>query len=168
MNKRERAQLREKLDEEQRPVRKLSLSIVHHESWLKDVRLSLGVQVSEMAKRLNCHRTAIYQAEEREAAERITLEVLERMANAMQCHLVYTIVPDFGWTLDELAAENERSAKRARARSELRRSGEAGAESAEEDAAGEAEEKAASKGEDVVELLERISKVIKAGQGGRR
>lgn len=73
------------------------------EGWLRTVRRSLGMSGAQLAKRLNVSRAQITQAEKAELTGGITLKTLNSMAEAMNCHLVYTIVPKK--TINELIAE---------------------------------------------------------------
>lgn len=71
--------------------------------WLKAIRGSLGISIRQFADRLNLAHSAINQLEKREAKKRVSLETLERAAQAMDCKLVYAIVPiEKGTTLEDI------------------------------------------------------------------
>lgn len=71
--------------------------------WLKAVRGSLGLSIRQLANRLNVSHGSISQLEKREPEKRVTLEALERAAQAMDCKLIYAIVPkDSGLSLDDI------------------------------------------------------------------
>ena len=64
------------------------------EGWLCTVRKALNMPVSKLAKRLRVGRATIYQAEKGELTGSVTLKTLNKIAQAMNCRLVYAIVPE--------------------------------------------------------------------------
>lgn len=64
--------------------------------WLRAVREALGVSMREVARRLRKTPQTVASFEKSEAANRITLQTLQRYAEAMDCELVYAIVPKMG------------------------------------------------------------------------
>ncbi len=75
--------------------RKLSIGqIVRPESgWLRTVRERLGLTLAQMAGRLKVTPPAVRSFEQAEVEDRITLASLRRAAAAMECDLIYTLVP---------------------------------------------------------------------------
>ncbi len=69
--------------------------------WIKMIRLSLGMSVSQLAVRLNLSRQRVYDIEKAETEDSLTLKTLKEVAQAMDMKLVYGFVPKDG-TLDEL------------------------------------------------------------------
>jgi predicted DNA-binding mobile mystery protein A len=61
--------------------------------WLKAIRQALGVSSTELARRLGTSRQRPLQIEMAEAEDRITLKSLRAAANALDCDLVYALVP---------------------------------------------------------------------------
>ena len=61
--------------------------------WLKAVRESLGLSTTQLAKRLNLAQSTIAGLETREKKGNLSIEMLQRTANAMDCELVYMILP---------------------------------------------------------------------------
>lgn len=61
--------------------------------WLKAIRGALGMTTRQLAQRLNISHVSIQHFETNEAKGKITLENLDRVAHAMNCKLVYAIVP---------------------------------------------------------------------------
>jgi len=61
--------------------------------WLRAVRNSLDLTLAEMAQRLKVTPPAVRSFEQAEAEDRITLASLRRVAAAMDCELVYALVP---------------------------------------------------------------------------
>ncbi len=62
--------------------------------WLKAVRGSLGMTAKQLSQRLGISAAGVIQLEEREPKKKVTLESLERAANAMDCRLVYALIPN--------------------------------------------------------------------------
>jgi predicted DNA-binding mobile mystery protein A len=75
--------------------------------WLRAIREGLGLSLAEVGKRAGESRQHIERFEAAEAKDTIHLRNLRRIAGAMDCELVYAIVPKSG-TLSELAEKIER------------------------------------------------------------
>lgn len=76
--------------------------------WLRAVREALGLTLEIVGTKLGQSRRRIQEFEEAEANDRITLHSLRRVAAAMDCELVYAIVPKSG-TITELAERRVRN-----------------------------------------------------------
>lgn len=63
------------------------------EGWLRQVRLARGVTQQALADALGCKRQACAQLERSEARGAISLYSLRKAAAAMDCELVYALVP---------------------------------------------------------------------------
>lgn len=71
--------------------------------WVKAIRGSLGLSIRQLAERVGVGHGSINQLEKREPKKRVTLESLENAARAMDCKVVYAIVPqESGATLDDI------------------------------------------------------------------
>ncbi len=71
--------------------------------WLKALRGSLGLTIRQLAERVGVGHGSIAQLEKREPKKKVTLESLENAARAMDCKVVYAIVPiKSGNTLDDI------------------------------------------------------------------
>lgn len=70
--------------------------------WLRAIRKSLDLSMEDVARKLSVTKPLIQQFEDAEKEDRITLHSLRRVAAALDCTLVYAIVPKAG-TLTELA-----------------------------------------------------------------
>jgi predicted DNA-binding mobile mystery protein A len=79
-----------------------------HRGWLRAVRQALGLSRPQVAKAMGVKPQSIMDFEETEAHDRITLRNLRRLADAMDCELVYAIVPKSG-TIRELAERRLRN-----------------------------------------------------------
>lgn len=76
---------------------------VPRSGWVKAVRGSLGITIRQLAERMGIGHGSISQLEKREPQKKVTLELLDRAAEAMDCKLVYAIVPrDSGSTLENI------------------------------------------------------------------
>ena len=76
--------------------------------WLRAIREGLGLTLDNVGKKLGQSRRRIQEFEDAEAKDRITLHSLRRVAAAMDCDLVYAIVPKSG-TITELAERRARA-----------------------------------------------------------
>ena len=72
---------------------------------LRAIRKALRVPVAEIAEKAEVGRSTLFDFERRELESSITLKSLSRIAEAMDCKLVYGIVPNGGKTLEALAEE---------------------------------------------------------------
>jgi predicted DNA-binding mobile mystery protein A len=79
--------------------------------WLRSIRLALGMPARYPAEKLGLARQAIEQLERNEATSSITLKMLKRAADALDCDLVYAVVPRAG-SLDD--ALHKQALKQAR------------------------------------------------------
>ncbi|MDE3011315.1 MAG: mobile mystery protein A [Pseudomonadota bacterium] len=61
--------------------------------WLKEIRQALGRTERQQAGRLGISGPSLHKSEQSEADERITLGQLRKLANGLDCELVYALVP---------------------------------------------------------------------------
>lgn len=69
--------------------------------WLKVIRESLGISSSQLAKRLGGAQSSLMGVEERERTKKVSLETLQKTAEAMDCEFFYMILPK-GKSLEEI------------------------------------------------------------------
>jgi predicted DNA-binding mobile mystery protein A len=62
--------------------------------WLRAIRQALGMTTRQLAKSVGVTQSAVVDAERSEAKDYITLATLRRYARAMDCELVYALVPN--------------------------------------------------------------------------
>ncbi len=62
--------------------------------WLKAIRGALGISSRQLAQIVGIDSSAVIRLEERELDGKMTLELLNRAAQAMGCKVVYAIVPN--------------------------------------------------------------------------
>jgi predicted DNA-binding mobile mystery protein A len=70
--------------------------------WIRAIRQATGLSLRQLALRLGKSLTLVARLEKSEADYRITLESLRNAAEAMNCRLVYALVPKHG-TLSDVA-----------------------------------------------------------------
>ena len=81
--------------------------------WIRAIRQALGVSSGELARRLGTSRQLPLQLEKSEAEDRITLKSLRAVANALDCDLVYALVPRAA-SMEELIENRVRAEARQR------------------------------------------------------
>jgi predicted DNA-binding mobile mystery protein A len=77
------------------------------DGWLRAVREALGMSLRQLSERAGVSKTSAHMAEQNEARETVQLDTLRRLANALECDLVYALVPR-----DSLEAIVDRQARR--------------------------------------------------------
>ena len=63
------------------------------EGWVRTLRKTLGMSSPQLATRLDVSKSQASQIERMEIEDRITLKQLRRVADALDCDLVYALVP---------------------------------------------------------------------------
>lgn len=81
------------------------------EGWIVTVRKALGISAAQLGRMIGRTRANISAAERSEQNDRITLQTMHTLAEAMDCKFVYAIVPPRGSIEDLL---NARARERAR------------------------------------------------------
>jgi len=62
--------------------------------WIKAIRGALGMSTAELAKRLRVKQPSVVALEQSEAKGAIELATLRRVAEALDCTLVYALIPN--------------------------------------------------------------------------
>lgn len=75
--------------------------------WVKVIRKALGMSVRQLSRRAGLSPTSVRSVEMHEAKGTVRLDSLAKLAQAMDCQLVYAIVPN-----DTLALTVEKKAER--------------------------------------------------------
>ena len=88
-----RASARKYLDKRLNPLMNAEAFARPPRGWVKAIREALGMTTAQLAKRLGISQPSAVGLEKAEAAKVITLETLERAARALDCTLVYALVP---------------------------------------------------------------------------
>jgi predicted DNA-binding mobile mystery protein A len=82
----------QQIDRMVQPLRSINLPRPP-KGWIRALREAMGVSSSELAQRLQANRSLASQQERAEVDDRITLKSLRSCANALDCDLVYALVP---------------------------------------------------------------------------
>jgi len=88
------AQARARLDKrfkEMGPVKQFAVPV---RGWIKAIREALGMSTAQLAQRLGVRQPSVVAIEQSEAAGTIELATLRRIAQALDCTLVYALVPN--------------------------------------------------------------------------
>jgi transcriptional regulator with XRE-family HTH domain len=88
---RERARL--ELERKVRPYRRARTQPRPTEGWLRAMRLAVGMPAERIAEKMKSTPRMVFYLERAEQKRRISLERLEQMARALECDLVYGLVP---------------------------------------------------------------------------
>lgn len=62
--------------------------------WVKAIRASLGMTTAQLARRMGIAQPSVVLLEQSEALGRIRLDTAQRAASALDCRLVYALVPN--------------------------------------------------------------------------
>src|ERR1700683_5440062 len=82
------------LDKRFAALRPLTRSPRPPKGWLRAIRDALGMTTAQYARRLGVSQPRIVELEQSEASGGVTLNTLQRAAEALGCRLVYALVPD--------------------------------------------------------------------------
>ena len=77
-----------------RSLADLSLPAKPGKGWIVEVRNILGMSAAQLGHRLGIRQSTVAKLEQSERDGTITLNSLGRLAGAMNCRLVYAIVPE--------------------------------------------------------------------------
>jgi predicted DNA-binding mobile mystery protein A len=88
------AQSRSRLDERFREMGPASRFAPPVRGWIRALREGLGMSSAQLAKRLDIKQPSVVALEQSEARGTIQLATLRRVAEALDCTLVYTLVPN--------------------------------------------------------------------------
>lgn len=97
----------DKLLKKQKPLSKQSRP---RQGWIKNIRVALGMSSRQLAKFLGQTSAHVLALEKREAQDKITLDTLQRVAQALGCHFIYAIVPPNGVSLESMLNSQARQA----------------------------------------------------------
>ncbi|MGH7570850.1 MAG: mobile mystery protein A [Gemmatimonadota bacterium] len=100
------------LDSRLSELSKLARIQVPAAGWIRTLRGALGLTALELSERTGVSRPAISQLEKAEQEGRITLNKLRGVAEALDCKLVYALVPRDG--LEAIRARRARTVAEAR------------------------------------------------------
>jgi predicted DNA-binding mobile mystery protein A len=97
----------EQLDQHLAKLRPLANTPRPARGWVRAIRNTLGMTTRQLAARMGVSQPRIVMLEKAEVDRSITLESLERAAEALGCRVVYALVPEkpLGETLNERASQ---------------------------------------------------------------
>ena len=85
---------RASLDHRLTPVRMQAAALTPPPTgWIRTLRGALGMTATQLARRMGVAQPTVTKLEQSEVAERIQLDSLRRVAAALDCELVYALVP---------------------------------------------------------------------------
>ncbi len=102
----ERASARRQLDKRLNTLRNAEELARPPRGWVRAIREALGMTAAQLARRMGVTQPRIVALEQAEARGALTLESLEAAARALDCRLVYALVPR--QPLDVLVEERAR------------------------------------------------------------
>ncbi|HNY32523.1 MAG TPA: mobile mystery protein A [Fibrobacteria bacterium] len=88
------AQARASLDGRFKDIGPATRFVAPVRGWIKAVREALGMTTAQLADRLNVKQPSVVSLEQSEAKGAIELATLRRVAQALDCTLVYALVPN--------------------------------------------------------------------------
>jgi predicted DNA-binding mobile mystery protein A len=93
MRSEDRATARRQLDKRLSLLQNAEVFARPQRGWLKAIREALGMTTAQMARRLGVAQSRAVTIEQAEASGTITLNSLVKAAQALDCRLVYVLVP---------------------------------------------------------------------------
>ena len=81
------------LERQLRPYRRARKNARPPEGWLRAMRLAAGIPAERIADAMDFTTKMVFQAERSEQRRTISLRQLEKMGRALECDLVYGLVP---------------------------------------------------------------------------
>jgi predicted DNA-binding mobile mystery protein A len=82
------------LDKRFTGLRRLAQSPRPPKGWLRAIRDALGMTTAQFARRLGVSQPRIIELEQSEVSGTVTLNTLQRAAEALGCRLVYALIPE--------------------------------------------------------------------------
>ena len=93
MRAQDRFTARRNLDKKLAALQNVDLLVRPSRGWIKAIREALGMTTTQLGKRLGVTQSRVIAIEQAEAKKSITLNSLEKAAQAMDCQLVYVLLP---------------------------------------------------------------------------
>ena len=89
------------------PWKKLRAEKSPPSGWLKAVRGALGISTRQLAKKCGVQHSSILRLEKNEIQEKVSIKSLKKIASAMNCQLLYAIVPKTGYNSLETIIDHQ-------------------------------------------------------------
>ena len=93
MRSKDRATARRQLDKRLDLLRNSTAIMRPPRGWIKAIREALGMTTAQLAQRIGVSQPRVVAIEKAEKNASITLDSLERAARAMDCRVVYALIP---------------------------------------------------------------------------
>ena len=93
MRPEDRSTARRQLDKRLISMQNMELFMRPPRGWLKAIREALGMTTAQLGRRLGVVQSRVVAIEQAEAKGTITLNSLEKAAQALDCRLVYALMP---------------------------------------------------------------------------
>ncbi len=93
MNTRTTQLARTQLDATLKPLTKLASTSRPPKGWIRAIRNALGMSGEQLARRLGLTKQRIGRIEQDEAGDGITFKTMRHVAEALDCHFVYALIP---------------------------------------------------------------------------
>ena len=68
--------------------------VIPAEGWVRTVRKAFGMSLAQLGQRMGLTASAVSRMERYEPEGRVTLQQLEKAAQALHCRVVYALVPE--------------------------------------------------------------------------
>ncbi len=81
------------------------------DGWIRSIRKAIGMSTRQLAERIGVTQQATSKLEENELDDSVTLKTMRRAAEAMDCKLVYAIIPNQGNLEDIVRKQAYKKAK---------------------------------------------------------
>ena len=88
-----RALARRQLDKKLATLKNKEAFVRPRRGWIKSIREALGMTAAQLGRRLGVSQPRVTAIEKAEVEGALTLESLEKAAHALDCQLVYALVP---------------------------------------------------------------------------
>ena len=88
----QKALRRSQLDQLFKDLKELNLQLPK-KGWVKEIRESLGMSMQDLADRLGTIKQRVDRIEQDEIEKKVTLDSIQKAANALDCEFVYFLVP---------------------------------------------------------------------------
>lgn len=88
------AQSRSRLDLRFEQMRPVDRYLPPTRGWIKAIRQALGMTTAQLAKRMGVRQPSLVEIEQSEVKGTIELATLRRAAEALDCALVYALIPN--------------------------------------------------------------------------
>ena len=85
--------IRDQLDQALKRFKVLQTMNIPQKGWVRAIRVALGMNGRQFAQRMSVSPARISKMESDEVAGAVTLRTLQRAAEALDCRLVYGLVP---------------------------------------------------------------------------